>query len=106
MFNEIHLRNLDADTGAYNALISSLGRSKDIKSAVSLMDEMVEKHIEHDSVTYHTIFFGLMRCNDIGGMFEFYHKMTERSFVPKTRTVVMLMKYFCQNSRLDLGLTL
>ncbi|XP_054812162.1 pentatricopeptide repeat-containing protein At3g61360 [Prosopis cineraria] len=106
LFNEIRVRNLVADTGAYNALISSLVRSKDIKSALSLMDEMVEKHIEHDSVTYHTIFFALMRSNDIGGMIEFYDKMTQRNFVPKTRTVVMLMKYFCQNSRLDLSLTL
>ncbi|KAI9112827.1 hypothetical protein K1719_016144 [Acacia pycnantha] len=106
LFNEIHLRNLVADTGAYNALISSLLRSKDIKSALSLMDEMVEKHIEHDGVTYHTVFFGLMRSNDIGGIIELYHKMTGRNFVPKTRTVVMLMKYFCQNSHLDLSLTL
>lgn len=106
LFNEIHLRKLVADTGAYNALISSLVRSKDIKSALSLMDEMVEKHIELDSLTYHTILLGSMRSSGIEGVNELFHKMTERNFVPKTRTVVMLMKYLCQNSRLDLSLNL
>ncbi|PKI68109.1 hypothetical protein CRG98_011705 [Punica granatum] len=32
--------------------------------------------------------------------------MVEKNFVPKTRTVVMLMKFFCVNQRLDLGLHL
>ncbi|KAK7258147.1 hypothetical protein RIF29_32632 [Crotalaria pallida] len=104
---EIPFRNLVADTGAYNALISSLVRLRDIESALSLMDEMVEKQIELDGVTYHTLFSGLIRSKGgVEGVTELYQKMTSRNFVPKTRTVVMLMKYFCQNCRLDLGLGL
>lgn len=106
LFNEIPMRNLFADTGAYNALINSLVRSRDVDSAVSLMDEMVVKQIEIDGVTYHTMFLALMRSKGIEGVSELYHKMTHRNFVPKTRTVVMLTKYFCQNSRLDLSLSL
>ncbi|XP_027351840.1 pentatricopeptide repeat-containing protein At3g61360 [Abrus precatorius] len=106
LFNEITSRNLVADTGAYNALIAALVRTKDIESALSLMDEMVDKHIELDSVTYHTVFLGLMRSRGIEGVSELYQKMTQRNFVLKTRTVVMLMKFFCQNYRLDLGVCL
>ncbi|KAK7340512.1 hypothetical protein VNO77_21218 [Canavalia gladiata] len=106
LFNEILSRNLVADTGAYNALITALVRTKDIEYALSLMDVMVEKHIELDSVTYHTMFLGLMRLRGIEGVSELYQKMTQRKFVPKTRTVVMLMKYFCQNYRLDLSVCL
>lgn len=107
LFNEIPLRNLVADTGAYNALVTVLVRNKDVESAVSLMDEMIgKKHVEPDSVTYHTLFLGLMRSRGIEGVSELYLKMTGRKFVPKARTVVMLMKYFCQNFRLDLGLSL
>ncbi|KAK7295340.1 hypothetical protein RJT34_18247 [Clitoria ternatea] len=106
LFNEIPLRNLVADTGIYNALITILVRTRDIESALSLMDEMVEKHIELDSVTYHTVFLGLMRSRGIEGVSELYQKMTQRDSVPKTRTVVMLIKYFCQNYRLDLALGL
>ncbi|KAE8009897.1 hypothetical protein FH972_006303 [Carpinus fangiana] len=104
LFDEIPLRNLHSDTGTYNALMSSLVRSKDVKSAVALMDEMEEKHIEHDSMTYQIMFSGLMRSNGIEGVCELYHKMVERNFVPQTRTVVMLMKFFCGNRQLDLGL--
>ncbi|KDP20163.1 hypothetical protein JCGZ_00024 [Jatropha curcas] len=104
LFNEICRRKLHPDTGAYNALISSLIRCREMKSAMRLMDEMEEKCIGHDSVTYHTIFLGLMKQNDIEGVCELYGKMIERNFVPKTRTVVMLMKFFCVNSRIDLGL--
>lgn len=106
LFNEISLRNLVVDSGAYNALITTLVRNRDIVSAVSLMDEMIEKHIEPDGVTYHTLFLGLRRSKGIEGVCELYLKMTERKFVPKMRTVVMLMKCFCQNRRLDLGLSL
>ncbi|XP_015581994.2 pentatricopeptide repeat-containing protein At3g61360 [Ricinus communis] len=104
LFDEIGKRNLKPDTGAYNALISSLVKCKDIESAMRLMDEMEEKHIGRDSVTYHTIFFGLMKLNDTEGVCDLYHRMISKDFVPKTRTVVMLMKFFCVNSRLDLGL--
>ncbi|XP_020217020.1 pentatricopeptide repeat-containing protein At3g61360 [Cajanus cajan] len=106
LFNEIPLRNLVADTGAHNALITALVRNKDIESALSLIDNMVEKCIELDSVTYHTMFLGLMRSRGIEGVSELYQKMTQRNFVPKARTIVMLMKYFCQNYRLDLGVCL
>ncbi|XP_030927526.1 pentatricopeptide repeat-containing protein At3g61360 [Quercus lobata] len=106
LFDEIPLRNLHPDTGVYNALLSSLVRSKDLNSAVALLDEMEEKRIKYDSMTYHIMFLGSMRSNDIEGVCELYHKMVERNFVPQTRTVVMLMKIFCENSRVDLGLNL
>ncbi|RDX76729.1 Pentatricopeptide repeat-containing protein, partial [Mucuna pruriens] len=105
-FHEIPSRNLVADTGAYNALVTAFVRSRDIESAFALMNEMVEKHIELDSVTYHTMFLGLMRSRGIEDVSELYQKMTQRNFIPKTRTVVMLMKYFCQNYRLDLSVCL
>lgn len=106
LFNEIPLRNLVADTGAYNALIATLVRTRDVELASLLLDEMVEKRIELDSVTYHTMFLGLMRSRGIEGVSELYQKMTQRNYIPKTKTVVMLMKYFCQNHRLDLSVCL
>ncbi|KAL6515445.1 hypothetical protein OROHE_018479 [Orobanche hederae] len=107
LFGEITQRNLKADTGAYNALLSSLIRSKDLISAVKLMDEMEKENVEHDNVTYHNMFFGLMRSNGVdGGVYALYTKMIEKNFVPKTRTVVMLMKFFCENRKVDLGLDL
>ncbi|KAJ9180272.1 hypothetical protein P3X46_008540 [Hevea brasiliensis] len=104
LFDEICRRNLQPDTGAYNALISSLIKCRELKSAMSLMDEMEEKHIGHDGVTYHTIFLGLLKQNDTEGVYELYHKMIGRKFVPKTQTMVMLMKFFCVNGQVDLGL--
>lgn len=104
LFDEICKRNLQPDTGAYNALISALIKCGELNSAMSLMDEMEEKDIGHDGVTYHTIFLGLLKKNDTDGICQLYHRMIDRKFVPKTHTVVMLMKFFCVNSRLDLGL--
>lgn len=106
LFNEIPKRNLRHDIGAYNAMISSLIRYKDINSATELMDEMERMQIEHDGVTYHTMFLGMMKLSGIEGVCELCYKMIDRNFIPKTRTVVMLMKYFCENQHLDLGLNL
>ncbi|KAM1204814.1 hypothetical protein EV1_005810 [Malus domestica] len=49
LFDDIRLRKLLPDTGAHNALMSSLIRSRRLKSAVALMDEMEENHIEQDN---------------------------------------------------------
>ncbi|KAE8698571.1 Pentatricopeptide repeat-containing protein [Hibiscus syriacus] len=106
LFDEIPKRNLHHDTGAYNAMISSLIRSRDINSAIELMEEMDRKQIECDGITYHTMFLGTMKSSGIEGVCELYDKMTERNFVPKTRTVVMLMKFFCENQHLQQGLHL
>ncbi|KAF4359937.1 hypothetical protein CsatB_025785 [Cannabis sativa] len=106
LFDELPARNLFPDSGAYNALMSSLIRCKNVQAAATLMDEMKEKHIILDYMTYHTMFFGLIRKKDFEGVFQLYEKMTERKFVPKTRTVVMLMKVYCENCRIDLGLHL
>ncbi|KAB5573786.1 hypothetical protein DKX38_000980 [Salix brachista] len=105
LFDKIPKRNLQADTGAYNALISSLFKCRDLKSAIQLMDEMEKNNIHYDDMTYHTMFLGLMKSGSIEGVCELYHKMIDRNFVPKTRTVVMLMKFFCVNSQIDLGLS-
>ncbi|KAL0541952.1 hypothetical protein IC582_022034 [Cucumis melo] len=104
LFDEIPLRNLCPDIGAYNALISSLIRSGDVKSAAALMEDMEAKHIGHDSVTYHMMFLGLIRLEDVGGFRELYSKMVRQNFVPKTRTTVTIMKFFCENRRVDLAL--
>ena len=37
---------------------------------------------------------------------ELYDKMMKKNFVPKARTAVMLMKFFCENRQPDLGLNL
>ena len=97
------MRNLVIDTGACNALRSSLVKSKEINFALSLKNKMVEKSIEHDGLTCHTIFFSLMRSNGIGDMINLYHNITNRNFMPKTRTIVMLVKYFYQHSQLDMS---
>ncbi|PPD93529.1 hypothetical protein GOBAR_DD09532 [Gossypium barbadense] len=106
LFDEIPKRNLQLDVGAYNAMISSLIRSKDIHSAIELMDEMERKQIEYDGVTYHTMFLGMMKLSGIEGVSELYCKMLERNFIPRTRTVVMLMKFFCGNQHLHFALNL
>ncbi|XWS11647.1 hypothetical protein CRYUN_Cryun37aG0017100 [Craigia yunnanensis] len=106
LFDEIRKKNLQHDIGAYNAMISSLIRSKDINSAIELMDGMERKQIEHYGVTFHTMLLGMMKLSGIEGVCELYYKMIERNFIPKTRTVVMLMKFFCENQHLDLGLNL
>ncbi|KAF3627873.1 Pentatricopeptide repeat-containing protein [Capsicum annuum] len=103
LFYEIFKRNLQPDTGAYNALLSSLIKSRDVKSAAVLMDEMKEKPIEFDHLTYHTMFWGLIRTNDVGGFIDLYERMVDKSFLPKARTIVTLMKFFCGNHRVDLG---
>jgi hypothetical protein len=43
--------------------------------------------------------------NAIEGVCKPYHKEDERNFVPQTQTVVMLMKIFCKNREIGLGLT-
>ncbi|KAL3741437.1 hypothetical protein ACJRO7_016992 [Eucalyptus globulus] len=106
LFDGIITRNMQPDIAAYNAMISALIKAKYVNAAIALMDEMKTKHIGHDNMTYHTLFFGLMRSKEIDGVCELYHKMVERNFVPKTQTVVMLMKYFGINGQVDLRLQL
>ncbi|TXG60321.1 hypothetical protein EZV62_014894 [Acer yangbiense] len=106
LFDELPRRDLKPDIGVHNALMSTLIRSRDMKSAIGLMDEMEEKRIEHDSVTYHTVFLGMTRSAGIDGVCKLYNRMIDSNFVPKTQTVVMLMKFFCENQLLDLGLHL
>ncbi|KAJ0104883.1 hypothetical protein Patl1_19080 [Pistacia atlantica] len=87
-------------------LVRNVIKGRDVNSAMDLMDEMEEKQIGHDNVTYHTMFLGTMKSSGIEGVCKLYNKMIERNFVPKTRTVVMLIKFFCESRRLDLGLDL
>ncbi|KAL3504455.1 hypothetical protein ACH5RR_034296 [Cinchona calisaya] len=105
-FDEISRRNLQADIGDYNALMSAFIRSRDVKSAAVLMNEMEEKHVGLDNVTYHTMFLGLIRSEGIDVVSEHYHLMILKNFVPKARTVVILMKLFCENQKIDLVLNL
>ncbi|XP_077238355.1 tetratricopeptide repeat (TPR)-like superfamily protein [Tasmannia lanceolata] len=106
LFDEMPHRNLKADIGAYNALLGSFVRSRDLKSGFELMDEMEEQGIEYDNVTYHTMFMGLKNLAGVEGVWNLYGRMVEKSFVPKMHTVVMLMKFLCENGRYDLGLDL
>ncbi|KAL3641129.1 hypothetical protein CASFOL_016097 [Castilleja foliolosa] len=106
LFDEIPQRGFEADIGAYNALLSTFVRSNDLVLAMKLMEEMERKNIEHDNVTYHTMLLGLMKLDGVDGVYGLYKKMVGKEFVPKTRTVVMLMKFFCENRRVDLGLDL
>lgn len=106
LFNELPVRNICPDIGVYNAMISSLVKCRQVDSAVNLMIEMEEKYIEPDGMTYHTLFYGLMKSKGIEGIRELYQKMVNDGFIPKTRTVVMLMKFFCGNRHVDLGLNL
>lgn len=106
LFNGLLLRNLKVDTGAYNALMSSLIRCGDVKSAAALMNEMEKKCIQFDTITYHTMFLGLIRSKSVSAVSELYQKMINGNFVPKAQTVVMLMKFFCENCKLDLGLNM
>ncbi|XP_043718646.1 pentatricopeptide repeat-containing protein At3g61360 isoform X3 [Telopea speciosissima] len=92
LFEEIPLRNLRPDIGVYNALIATFIRARDVESAIGLMDEMEE--------------LGLKRSDGLEGVCKMYQRLVERNFVPKMRTVVMLMKFFCENRRPDLGLDL
>ncbi|KAL5977785.1 hypothetical protein ACLOJK_036808 [Asimina triloba] len=105
LFDEISARNLVADTGAYNALMGSLVRSGNSKGALDLMDEMEQKGIGHDEVTYYTAFLGLKNLG-VGAVCELYRRMVDKGVFPRMRTVVMLMKFFCENRRSDLGLDL
>ncbi|KAK1323209.1 hypothetical protein QJS10_CPA02g01505 [Acorus calamus] len=41
-----------------------------------------------------------------GGVLELYQRMVEKGFVPEMRTVVMLVKLFCENGRSDVGVEL
>lgn len=108
LFDEIPERGLRRDCGAYNALMSALMRCGDVGGAVQVMKEMEEKGVEPDSVTFHSVFIGMMKSKEFGfeGVCELYQKMKGRSLVPKTPTVVMLMKLFCQNGEVNLGLDL
>ncbi|CAN8254050.1 unnamed protein product [Cochlearia groenlandica] len=108
LFDEIPERGLTPDCGAYNASMSSLMKCGDVSGAMQVMKEMEEKGIEPDSVTFHSMFIGMMKSKEFGfkGVCEFYYKMKERSLVPKTPTVVMLMKLFCHNGEVNLGLDL
>ncbi|XP_010538335.1 PREDICTED: pentatricopeptide repeat-containing protein At3g61360 [Tarenaya hassleriana] len=108
LFDEIPQIGLTPDTGAYNALISSLIKCRDINGAIEVTNEMEEKGIALDDVTFRTMILGMMKSKEYGitGISEFYQRMKEQDSVPKTRTVVILMKLFCQNGEVNQGLDL
>ncbi|XP_039014690.1 pentatricopeptide repeat-containing protein At3g61360-like [Hibiscus syriacus] len=62
-----------------------------------------------DKVRWRYVSHDVLR-NDEGewhrGCLRAYDKMSKRNFVPKSRTVVMLMKFFCENQHLQQGLHL
>ncbi|KAJ0984203.1 hypothetical protein J5N97_002559 [Dioscorea zingiberensis] len=106
MFDEMLERGLSPDIATYNALLSSFLRCRDLNSAMELMCKMEEKGIGLDDVSYYTMFCALKRFGEVEKVYKLHGKMVERNFVPKMRTVVMLMKFFCEDRRPDLGLEL
>ena len=107
LFDEIPQRNLTPDAGAYNALMAAMVRSKDQRSAMELMEKMEAEGISPDNVTYHTALTGLMKSG--GGAAatnKLFQCMLARQFVPAARTTISLMKFFCENERVDQGLEL
>ncbi|XP_068652767.1 pentatricopeptide repeat-containing protein At3g61360 [Aristolochia californica] len=106
LFEEISTRKLEPDIGSYNALLGSYVRVGDLKSGVELMNKMEELGVGCDDVTYHTMFWGMKKFDDIEGVCHMYSRMVTNKLVPKMRTVVMLMKLFCENGLCDLGLGL
>ncbi|KAJ3696223.1 hypothetical protein LUZ60_001600 [Juncus effusus] len=104
LFDEMSQRGLNLDRGAYNALMAAYVRSKDMRSAMSVMQEMENQNLGLDDVSYNTLFCGLKRCNNLEGIWKLYKKMVGTEFLPRTRTVIILMKTFCENQRPDLGL--
>lgn len=101
LFDEMFERGLDVDRGAYNALMSCHMRVGNLKGGMAVMDEMVEKGIELDDVSYYTVLSRLKKLEDVCLV---YGRMISNRFVPRMRTVMLLMKVFCNNKRLDLGL--
>ncbi|XP_072953212.1 pentatricopeptide repeat-containing protein At3g61360 [Typha angustifolia] len=106
LFDEIHERGLSPDKGAYNALMGAYVRAKDLVSGMALLDEMEEKGIGVDDVSYNTLFCGLKRIGHLEEFWKLYQRMIDQGFMPRTRTVMLLMKTFCENKRPDLGLEL
>ncbi|KAG5399543.1 hypothetical protein IGI04_014150 [Brassica rapa subsp. trilocularis] len=85
LFDEIPERGLALDCGPYNAFMN-------VNGAIQVMEEMEEKGIESDSVTFHFMFIGMMKCREFGfdRVCELYCKM----------------KLFCQKGEVNLGLDL
>ncbi|XP_020090391.1 pentatricopeptide repeat-containing protein At3g61360 [Ananas comosus] len=106
LFDEMGERGLTPDRGAHNALMGAYARVRDLTSAMAIMGEMEQKGIGVDDVSYNTMFCGFKRVGDLEGLWKLYKRMLEREFVPRTRTVMLLMKVFCENGRPDLGLEL
>ncbi|KAJ6849173.1 putative pentatricopeptide repeat-containing protein [Iris pallida] len=106
LFDEIPERGLVVDRGAYNALMGALVRGGDFAGAVKLSDEMEEKGFGLDDVSYYTLFCGLRKKGDLEGVCGLYRKMAGKGLVPRVRTVMLLMKFFCESKRCDLGLEL
>lgn len=106
LLDEMLRRGLSPDVAVYNALLSSFLRCRDLNSAMQLMCEMEEKGIGLDDVSYYTMFCALKRFGEIDKVYNLYGKMVDRNFVPKMRTVVLLMNCFCEDSRPEMGLKL
>ncbi|KAJ4763663.1 Pentatricopeptide repeat-containing protein [Rhynchospora pubera] len=104
LFDEMGERGLSPDRGAYNALMGAYVKAKDLKSAMEVMAEMETNEVGVDDVSYNMLFCGLNRTNDLEGIWNLYQKMVQTDFIPRTRTIMLLMKTFCKNGRPDLGL--
>ncbi|KAJ3698728.1 hypothetical protein LUZ61_002433 [Rhynchospora tenuis] len=104
LFDEMAERGLTPDRGAYNALMGAYVEASDMRSAMEVMAEMEMNEIGVNDVSYNMLFCGLNRTNDLEGIWKLYQKMVQTDFIPRTRTIMLLMKTFCKNGRPDLGL--
>ncbi|KAF8658835.1 hypothetical protein HU200_059328 [Digitaria exilis] len=106
LFDEMEKWGVKPDRGAHNALMGAYVRGRDLKSAIAVMDTMERKGIGLDDVSYNTMLCGFQRVGDLEGIWKVYSRMVGSGFMPRTRTTMLLMKVFCENSRPDLGLEL
>lgn len=106
LFDEMDKWGITPDRGAHNALMGAYVRTRDLQSAMAVMDAMERKGVGLDDVSYNTMFCGFQRVGNLEGIWKVYSKMVGSGAMPRTRTTMLLMKVFCENRRPDLGLEL
>ncbi|CAA6672186.1 unnamed protein product [Spirodela intermedia] len=97
LFDEMPARYLTHDAGAYNALMAALVRGRTRAEG----DRPRRRDLPHRPLGTDGRRAAAAAGDEVCGL---YRRMVEKNFVPATRTVVALMKFFCENRRVDFGL--
>ncbi|XP_077241627.1 pentatricopeptide repeat (PPR-like) superfamily protein [Tasmannia lanceolata] len=79
----------------YNILIGGLHKIKEVKTALSLFEEMKNSDFKPDSTTYSTIIPCFVDSGDIKEACSCYNKMKEMSWVPSIASYYSLVKGLC-----------